>query len=1118
MTRFVVLLIAAVASISALGQRKSDRMQVATPPKGTVCYASAKNENTYIGPPAEYLKAKARQSVGRTKSANIVVTYEGFTTEARQAFQAAVDIWEAILETPVTIHVRATWEPLSEGVLGSASPGTYIANFNGTPKRNTWYPIALAEKIAGEEINDPDEADIEASFSSSMDWHYDVGTPAPGDTYDLVSIVLHEIGHGLGITHGYTIENGLGGIPTYFTGRPVVYETNIDTGLGQNLVDDFTPPSAAIRSAMTSGNLFFASRIVRTENLGANAKLYAPAFYNPGSSIAHLDEATYPAGTANSLMTPFIGAAERIHDPGPISRSILNEMGWFSTVVQHTALKSIENATGPFHVVAKVISDGHKDSVVVAYKITATGKFNGVFLTPTGNANEFAGDIPGGSLKYWYYIGVRDNYEGTLTNPGKIVKPGSDTEQGLIYFETGPDNQTPFINHIPREFITKNDDLALQAIISDNLGVESAVVEYKINGASQTNLPMTLKVDTDSTYDATVDFAIPLNVGDKIEYRLRAEDISIAGNVSYKPSSTTYFEVNVAGLGETEDSYANDFNDLSSQDFFGNGFSVSKPANFNNGAIHTTHPYPAGGAEGTHVDLIYNLKTPIRISSTDAIMKFDEIVLVEPGESGVPWPSDDFYDYVVVEGSTDGGETWVAVADGYDSRITTAFENAWNGSQSENNSTAVGTPSMYRSHSFDLLQKFQASDEVALRFRLFSDPFSFGWGWSIDNLKIQIDDTPPLIRHKHIDYLLEGTTSVDLVMNVTDANGVEELFVDYNINGGPVSTIVAVLNPALNDYTITIDLASLGMSTYDEFRYKIRTTDGRGNTGTLPATGDIAATIISLTNPIDEFVSDFNSDNTDVIGNYFTRQQPTGFTSPGMTTAHPYDLGFGPDGSSDFSWMVKKPIKIGADNTIIYYEDVLIAEYDVASFSKDYIEIEGSKDGVTWTSFEGGYNSDRVIGWRNAFDNGADGSSSLVQKQSIDLRTDGHFKTGDLVLVRFRFHSNAAINGWGWHVDNLSIQGPITAVETQTSAGSFDAWPNPVAQGSVYLKLALPNASDVSVEFLTMQGQLLSSDRFSAPSGDFQRQYSVDNWPDGFYIVRVSSDFGTSVRKLIKVR
>ena len=139
----------------------------------------------------------------------------------------------------------------------------------------------------------------------------------------------------------------------------------------------------------------------------------------------------------------------------------------------------------------------------------------------------------------------------------------------------------------------------------------------------------------------------------------------------------------------------------------------------------------------------------------------------------------------------------------------------------------------------------------------------------------------------------------------------------------------------------------------------------------------------------------------------------------------------------------------------------------------------------------------------------------MMQKHMVNITTSGKFKAGDVILIRFRLHSDATGTGWGWLVDNLSIQGPITGLEKETTTDIL-AWPNPVVGGSLHLKMAPPGESNVRVEFLSTHGQLISSDQFSAPSGDFEKDYQLNDWPDGFYVLRVSSDFGTTVRKIIK--
>src|SRR5205085_7658981 len=98
----------------------------------------------------------------------------------------------------------------------------------------------------------------------------------------------------------------------------------------------------------------------------------------------------------------------------------------------------------------------------------------------------------------------------------------------------------------------------------------------KFKGSVQPEQALTLKPGTDSTYVIGIIFpAGSLSNGDKINYRIRARDKSIAGNVSYVPSASEYYEINVSGLASPQGAYVNAFNSLSAEDFFGNGFSIA---------------------------------------------------------------------------------------------------------------------------------------------------------------------------------------------------------------------------------------------------------------------------------------------------------------------------------------------------------------------------------------------------------------------------------------------------------------------------------------------------------------------------------------------------------------
>jgi hypothetical protein len=286
----------------------------------------------------------------RAAATTITVTYDaGFNANpaAKAAFQAAVDVWKAKLTTTVPIVIDASFTALPSGVLGSAGPTALIRNFTGAPTTNTFYPIATANALAGSDLL-PGEADIVAHFSSAWPTFYFGTDGHPGSNIDFMSVVLHEIGHGLGFLGTMQVSGGLGqyGLGT---GSPAVYDKFVKSN--GTAITSIANTSAAMASAVLGTTLTFDGTNAKAANAGAAPRLYAPASWQQGSSYSHLDEATYPAGNVNSLMTPQIGYNESIHDPGPITLGMFKDLGWkvVAPVVPKVSIggsQVVEGATG----------------------------------------------------------------------------------------------------------------------------------------------------------------------------------------------------------------------------------------------------------------------------------------------------------------------------------------------------------------------------------------------------------------------------------------------------------------------------------------------------------------------------------------------------------------------------------------------------------------------------------------------------------------------------------------------------------------------------------------------------------------------------------------------------
>ena len=158
------------------------------------------------------------------------------------AFQHAANIWGESIESEAPIRIGASFVPLScnanSAVLGAAGATEVWANFPNAPRTNTWYPAALASKLAGTDLTSPASYHIIANFNSLLGL---TPTCVPGLTFylgldnaagnqiDLVTVLLHEMAHGLGFQ---TFTDDASG--AYFFGLPSVWDHYLlDNRLGR---------------------------------------------------------------------------------------------------------------------------------------------------------------------------------------------------------------------------------------------------------------------------------------------------------------------------------------------------------------------------------------------------------------------------------------------------------------------------------------------------------------------------------------------------------------------------------------------------------------------------------------------------------------------------------------------------------------------------------------------------------------------------------------------------------------------------------------------------------------------------------------------------------------------
>lgn len=679
-------------------------------------------KKTFIAPPEKFNQLKS----ARTSQTTIKVTYHNFPEEAKQAFQYAVSIWESLIISSVPIHIEAHWVYMNENILAQGRPAVFFNNFNGTPVPNIYYPVALAEKLSNNDLN-PGNPDIICHFNNKFAWYFGTDGNTPSTQYDFVSSVLHEITHGLGFSGFLKGADGKG----FFNNNnnlPSIYDHYIFNNQNQKIADKtiFQSPSSELHGQLTSDNLKFC-RENSTSQVSTVDWIYAPEVWNEGSSIYHLKGYSY--GEENSLMTPSACKGEAIHNPGEITMNILAELGWSSVKFNFEPLKDREDAVAEIPVKMGVVSESDEDfsSVKIVYSTDNFSSYKNTELKQTGTAYNFEGNLPleFTSGKIQYYI------EAT-TSGGRVFRKPAEAPAKNFTLRIGPDYYVPDLFHNPVKVVAGTlPEFELSAEARDNLGIKSVTVEYKINGVLQESFQLSNKEK--DLYSGKIKFPEQVDASDKFEYRLTAIDNSSRGNKRSFPAMG-FQKVEIYSTFEPVTSYFTDFNGVEN-DFAVSDFDISNLNSISGKLLHTQYPYPVSALEQEKTNLVAQLKYPV-IIQTDGEVSFDEIVLVEPGTREAK-PQN--WDFVVVEVSQNGGKSWFPITEQYDSGINDTWYSAFKTRFSGNTSETTPQESMFVNRTINLTQNtgLEAGDTVLFRFRLASDNLVNGFGWAIDNLKIQ---------------------------------------------------------------------------------------------------------------------------------------------------------------------------------------------------------------------------------------------------------------------------------------------------------------------------------------------------------------------------------------------
>ncbi len=250
----------------------------------------------------------------------------------KTALEYALSVWAAKVKGTEVIRVNAACQSFggtaSGAVLASAGPITISTVITGTGLliSNTTYPTLLVNQYAEMDVA-TSHNDIQVTVNMDVDnatvlgnINFYYGTDAnPGIHIDFVTVMLHELGHGLGFL---TFMNANGEL---FNGRPDGYMRSLIQQPGGSLV---SMNDAQRQSALISNALYWDGASLKNRRNPAtnapynNVKMFAPSPYQSGSSVSHFDTSNTP----NLLMEPsYTGASHSVDVTG----NVLQDIGWY---------------------------------------------------------------------------------------------------------------------------------------------------------------------------------------------------------------------------------------------------------------------------------------------------------------------------------------------------------------------------------------------------------------------------------------------------------------------------------------------------------------------------------------------------------------------------------------------------------------------------------------------------------------------------------------------------------------------------------------------------------------------------------------------------------------------
>ena len=251
------------------------------------------------------------------------------------------------------------------------------------------------------------------------------------------------------------------------------------------------------------------------------------------------------------------------------------------------------------------------------------------------------------------------------------------------------------------------------------------------------------------------------------------------------------------------------------------------------------------------------------------------------------------------------------------------------------------------------------------------------------------------------------------------------------------------------------------------------------------------------------------------------------------TTSGQYSFKMGGTGSGDYgdlddSALESPDIEIGSNNdAVLSFYQMMFAEEEINTGTAwDGGLVELSEDGgLTWQIIypDGGYSHTIINNPDSPFLVGTQvfsGQNPTWQEKTFDLSA-----FSGVIKIRFRFGSDGFVTDEGWYIDDVTIQGTVTGVNSDEQYENFPKtfslsqnYPNPFNPNTT-IEFSLPKSEYVTLKVYDLLGKemaTLISDQMQ--KGKHKLNWNATDFSSGIYFYTIEAGSFKQTRKLVLMK